>query len=70
MKYISDEEAADQLEEFSNKYNFLGSKFISLQPYSFESEKVTKDSNCSKDEDEDDQTVPFKEQIEKNKTLE
>ena len=68
MKYISDEEAADQLEEFSNKYNFLGSKFMGLQPYSFESEKVTKDSNCSKDED--DQTVPFKEQIEKNKTLE
>ena len=68
MKYISDEEAADQLEEFSNKYNFLGSKFMSLQPFSFESEKVTKDSNCSKDED--DQIVPFKEQIEKNKTLE
>ena len=68
MKYISDEEAADQLEEFSNKYNFLGSKFISLQPYSFESEKVTKDSNCSKDED--DQPAPFKEHIEKNKTLE
>lgn len=59
--YISDEDVADQFEEFSTSYNSLGSKFMGLKPYSFEPEKVIKDSSCSKDEDEEDPTIPFNE---------